>query len=103
MKDIKERVARVEEISGSAHKRLDKQEIEVEKLRVAKHDHAGHIQRHEGFIDSHGTILNGIEDAVRVLTKSVYRFETVALTAITMGGALISFLGFVGGKLLKWW
>lgn len=96
-------IASVTEKVDSAHKRLDKEEQEVEKLRTRTHDHANAIQRHVG-------ILAGMENAVKELvsatkdnTQAVLTFRIIALTAVTMGTGFIGFCGFIGGKIMHWW
>jgi len=103
VKDIKERIAIVEQVAASSHKRIDKQENEIFSLREARHKHSNDIQRHDGFIESHTDILSGITTAVKELTRSVDSFKVMAITAMFMGSCFIAFCGFVGGKLLGWW
>ena len=103
MKDIKERVAIVEQVAANGHKRLDSHDNEISALRDARHKHANAIQKQITITDIHTGILSGIEGAVKELTKAVFSFRVMALTAITMGGGFVAFCGFVGGKLLHWW
>lgn len=103
MKDIKERVAIVEQVAASSHKRIDSHDNEILSLRESRHKHANDIQKHTGFIELHTDILSGITAAVKDLTKSVDSFKVMAATAMVMGSVFITFCGFVGGKLLGWW
>ena len=109
MKDI-ERLAVVEQVAASAHKRLDTHDDELKIQRDARHLHANVIQRHTGMLESHSEVFVGIKDALKELagntrqnTSAIFRFEAMAITAIIMGGGFITFCGFVGGKLLHWW
>lgn len=102
MKDVKERIARVEEQASSAHKRIDEGYREIESLRDSRHEHSNQIHQQMGIITTHTTILTGMESAVKELTQAVFSFKIMALTALYMGGAFIAFCGFVGGKLLHW-
>lgn len=103
MKDIRERVAVVEQVAASSHKRIDKHDEEIINLRDSRHEHANQIQRQIGITDTHTSILSGIEGAVDKLTQAVFGFRIMAMTAIFMGTGFITFCGFVGGKLLHWW
>ncbi len=102
MKDVKERMARVEEQVSSAHKRLDTSDKEIDSLRDSRHDHSNKIHQQMTIVSTHSAILSGIEGAVRELTENVFAFKIMAATAIVMGGGFISFCVFVGGKLLHW-
>jgi len=102
MKDVKERIARVEEQASNAHKRIDQGNREIESLRDSRHEHSNTIQQQVGVIASHTAILTGMEAAVKELTQAVFSFKIMALTALYLGGVFIAFCGFVGGKLLHW-
>jgi len=110
MKDMNERVAIVEQVAASAHKRLDYHDSEVKIQREARHAHANEIQKHTGQLEGHNEIFNGIKEALEKLaaatldnTTAIFSFKIMAMTALFMGSGFIMFCGFVGGKLLQWW
>ena len=106
----RERLAIVEQVAASAHKRLDGHDYEFKVQRGARHLHANEIQKHTGMLESHSEIFTGIKDALKEVaaatrhnTDAIFSFKIMAMTAIFMGGGFITFCGFVGGKLLGWW
>jgi chromosome segregation ATPase len=117
MKDIKERMARLEEHKTAINKRLDDNDEEVKSLRDSRHIHNGMLNNHTG-------ILQGIETSIGNLVSSTNfqstRTEenTAALRDIKVMASTFlkmmqwfflfcSIIGtsfaFVGGKLLHWW
>jgi hypothetical protein len=100
---IAERVIIVEQIAASAHKRLDDHGAEIGSLREARHLHSNALQRHQGTIDQHSEILDGIKRAVDNLTHAITSFRAMVIMGLFMGSGFISFFVFVGGKVINWW
>lgn len=89
MKDIKERIAVVEQVSASAHKRIDLHEHEIEKVRKVSHDNAN-------LLHTHNAQLEVIPDAMKDFGKKVDMLTKVAWVAIGGGTVFIVVLGWLG-------
>lgn len=95
MRSINERVARVEEVSKSAHKRLDEADIEIKSLRDAKHEHSNQLQRHAGIIAS----ISKLPEIVERLEKTVMKFVYMAAGGVAVGGIILGMLIWILDRL----
>ena len=101
--EIPERVAIVEQIAASAHKRIDTHADEIKGLRGSRHEHSNMLQRHQGVISQHSEILTRLEVTVAKVTDAAVSIKAIATTAIFMGAGFVGFCVFVAGEILKWW
>ena len=103
MDDLRVIVAKTEEVAASAHKRLDKQELEIDSLRVSRHKMNGQLQNHNGLLTGMESAVKDLVAAAKLNTQAVLTLRVMAYTAIVMGTGFITICSFVGGKLLKIW
>jgi len=97
------RMAKIETSFESVKEKLDTHGVEIKSLRDSRHKHSGILQNHTG-------ILTGLQESVDRLivnlsenTGAIRDFKTIVITAMFMGAGFISFVVFVGGKIIKWW
>jgi len=101
--DIKERIAKVEEVASSAHKRLDDNLVEIKGLREAKHDLYGKLHSHAGILVGMETAVKGLTDTVKEWadktdenTQTQIKNRTTVVVALSIVGSLgTGFAGFV--------
>jgi hypothetical protein len=101
--DIPERVAIVEQIAASAHKRIDSNDIEIKGLRDSRHGHANMLQRHDGLIAQHTDILKSQNETLKTMSDVVVSIKAMVVMAIFLGTIFLTFCGFVGNEIFKWW
>lgn len=91
----------VEEIAKSAHKRLDKIDDEILKLRQRSHDHAGILQNHTGIIFGMSQSVSELTTNVNKLTATINRATWVTVGGVGVGVALLTGMLYIVEKLLE--
>lgn len=102
MKDSEVVAVKALDSAVSAHKRIDDHGKEISSLRASRHEH-------NSMLHNQGGILMGLNESVKLLsktvsenTKTLVSFKAMAMTVIFMGGCFISFCVFAAGKILGW-
>lgn len=110
MKGVQERIAIVEQVAASAHKRVDGHDREILSLREARHQHSNMLQAHEGTLHTHNTILTGINssveklsDVVGSLSKSVDKIVWLFAGGMFIGSMIIAAILYMGKEFFKLW
>ncbi len=107
---MKERIDKIEDKQSTATidiavitERVDKHDGLLDFLEKSRHKDSGRVHVVEGILAGIDTSVNKLITSTDKNTKSVDAFKIMAMTAIVMGSAFITFCGFIGGKLLHWW
>lgn len=103
MKNLKERVASVEQIASSAHKRIDKQDVEIESLRDSRHEHSNIIHNHAGIIAGISNSVDNLIKAVSGLTMQVNKIIWLFGGGMAVGSTLLIVVIYIAKEILKLW
>lgn len=95
MRDVKERIARVEQVAASSHKRLDEHGAEIKSLRESRHEHANLLHNHTGILAGMNTSVNELTVAVGKISNIINKAIWMSLGGMAVGTTLIGVLGYM--------
>lgn len=103
MKDIKERVAIVEQVAASAHKRIDGVDMEIKSLRDSRYEHNGLLHAHGSLLSSMDVAMTELSTSVNKLTNFANKLIWVTVGGVGVGATLIGIMLYILKEFLQFY